>query len=168
MMNLFSLSRWKTVLFLCVSLINNQIVIHFHSCHVKDGMMNFKDSVTNMICWLILAEVLARDIFISKPVWELFPCGMLSNSCYLSYFIFLNFSFLSLANIFRVTLSIICDPYYFGRSPKTFSFLVNINIEPLSQDSMSLVRQPEMNWFNLAASYFLGPDLLTMTFLPED
>jgi hypothetical protein len=37
-----------------------------------DGMMNFKGSVTNKIYSLILAEVSARDIFVSKPVSGLF------------------------------------------------------------------------------------------------
>ena len=41
---------------------------------MKECMKNLKDSITNKIYCLILAEVLARDIFMSKPVAELFPC----------------------------------------------------------------------------------------------
>ena len=56
----------KDSFFLCVNLINNQTVIHLYSCHVKDGMMNLKDFTTNKVYCLILAEVFARDIFMSK------------------------------------------------------------------------------------------------------
>jgi hypothetical protein len=63
-------------------------------------MINFKDFVTNKIYWLILAEVLARDIFMSKSVSGLSPCGGICNLCYLSCLVFLDFSFLSIAKIF--------------------------------------------------------------------
>jgi hypothetical protein len=39
---------------------------------MKEGMRNVKDSITNKIYCLILAEVLARDVFMSKPVIGLF------------------------------------------------------------------------------------------------
>lgn len=35
---------------------------------MKDGMMNLKDSITNKIYSLSLAEVLTKDIFISNLV----------------------------------------------------------------------------------------------------
>ena len=46
-------------------------------------MMNFKDSITNKISWLILAEGLARDINMSKQVSGLFSCGGTNNLSYL-------------------------------------------------------------------------------------
>jgi hypothetical protein len=81
-------------------------------------MINFKNSESNKIYWLILAEVLARDIFISKPVSGMFPCRGISNSCYLSCLVFLNFSFLSKAKIFKGSSSVMSDP--FGRGLKSF------------------------------------------------
>jgi hypothetical protein len=47
---------------------------------MKDGMKNLKDFIVNKIYCLILAEVLAKDIFMSKPVTELFPCIGISKS----------------------------------------------------------------------------------------
>ena len=134
-----------------------------------DGMMNFKDSITNKVEWLILTEVLARDIFMSKPVSELFPCGGIyfpsCNSCYLSCLLALMFFFLSVAKIFRVSSPIISDPYYFKGVQSFSCFLVNTNTEPLSQNTMHLVWQPEINWFSTAASSYLRP---TLNSLPED
>ena len=46
--------------------------------------MNFEDSVANKFYWLCIAEVLARDIFVSQPTLGLFPCRGISKSCYLS------------------------------------------------------------------------------------
>ena len=69
-------------------------VINLHSWYMKEGMKNLKDSITNKIYCLILAEVLARDIFMSKSVTGLFPCWGISRSSYLSCSIFLSFSFL--------------------------------------------------------------------------
>jgi hypothetical protein len=51
----------------------------------------FKDSITNKIYCLISAELLAGDIFMSKPVARLYPCGGISKSFYLSCFIFSNY-----------------------------------------------------------------------------
>ena len=116
--------------------------------------MNLKDSITNKTYCLILAQVLARDIFMSKSVTGLFPCGGISKSCYLSCLILSNFSFLSLDKIFRLSYLIISDPYYFGRGPMPFLLSCkNTNTEPLSQNSMSLVQQPEINQFKLAVSF---------------
>jgi hypothetical protein len=56
--------------------------------------MNLKDFIINKNLCLILAEVLARDIFMSKPVTVLFLCGGISKSSYLSCLILLNISFL--------------------------------------------------------------------------
>ena len=47
-------------------------MINLCSFHMKEGMRNVKDSITNKIYCLILAEVLARDVFMSKPVIGLF------------------------------------------------------------------------------------------------
>jgi len=82
-------------------------------------MMNLKDSVTNKIYCLILAEVLARGIFISKPILGLFPCGGISKSFYLPCLV-LNFSLLSVVKIFRGSSPITSDPYHSGRGPKPF------------------------------------------------
>ena len=62
---------------------------------MKEGMKNLRDSITNKIYCFILAQVLARDIFMSKSVTGLFPCGGISKSCYLSCLIFSNFSLCS-------------------------------------------------------------------------
>jgi hypothetical protein len=62
--------------------------------------MNLKDSIANKIYYLILAEVLARDNFISKPVTSLFSCGVINKSSYLSYLILFEFFFF-VAKIFR-------------------------------------------------------------------
>lgn len=43
-------------------------MINLHSCNIKDGVKNFKDSITNKTYCLILAEVLPGNIFMSKPV----------------------------------------------------------------------------------------------------
>lgn len=59
---------------------------------MKEGMKNLKDSITNKIYCLIVAEVLARNIFMSKPVTRLFPCWGISRSIYLFHLIFSNFS----------------------------------------------------------------------------
>lgn len=57
--------------------------------------------------------------------------------------------------------SVMSDLYYFGRGPKPFfSSPVNKNTEPLSENSMSLVWQPEIDRFSLATSISLGPVLL--------
>ena len=61
--------------------------------HMKEGMKNLKDSITNKIYCLNLAEVLARDIFMAKPVTGLFPCQGINSSSYLSCLIFLFFFF---------------------------------------------------------------------------
>ena len=106
--------------------------------------MNLKDSITNKTYCLILAQVLARDIFMSKSVTGLFPCGGISKSCYLSCLILSNFSFLSLDKIFRLSYLIISDPYYFGRGPKPFLIIINTNTKPLSQNSMSFVQQSKI------------------------
>ena len=121
-------------------------------------MINFKDSVTKKIYWLILVEVSAEDIFMFHPVSGLFPCGGISNSCYLSCLVFLKFSFLSVAKIFKgSSLSYLI--YITLVEPQSlFFFPANTNTEPLSQNSMSLVQQPEIDWFSLAASFFLGPE----------
>jgi hypothetical protein len=81
-------------------------------------MINFKDFIINTIYWLILAEILARDIFMSKPFLGMLPCGGISKLCYLTCLIFLNFSFLSVAR--KGSSPIISDPYYFGKGPKPF------------------------------------------------
>jgi hypothetical protein len=48
----------------------------------------------------------------SKLVLGLFTCGEMSNSCYLSCLVFLNFSFLSVVKIYKGSSNIISDPYY--------------------------------------------------------
>lgn len=82
--------------------------------------MNLKDFITNKKYYLILAEVLSRDTFMSEPIIELFPCGGISKLYYLSCLICLNFSFLTLAKIYRGSSPIISDPYHLGRGPKPF------------------------------------------------
>lgn len=73
----------------------------------------------------------------------------------------LKVSFRSVAKIFRGCSPTISDLYYFGRGPKPFfSSPVNKNTEPLSENSMSLVWQPEIDRFSLATSISLGPVLL--------
>ena len=54
---------------------------------MKEGMQNFKDSITNKIYYLILVEILAREICLSKPAIKLFPCRGISRSSYLSFLI---------------------------------------------------------------------------------
>ena len=49
------------------------MVINFHSCHVKEGTKNLKHFLIDVVYFLILAEVLARDIFKSQPVTGVFP-----------------------------------------------------------------------------------------------
>lgn len=83
-------------------------------------MINFKDSVTKKIYWLILVEVSAKDIFMFHPVSGLFPCGGIRNSYYLSCLVVFKFSFLSVAKMFRGSSPIISDTYYFGSGPKPF------------------------------------------------
>jgi hypothetical protein len=68
--SLFEQERQLSLYALIWSMTN---VISPYLCHVKDGMMDLKDSITNKISCLILAEVLARDICMSKPVSGLFP-----------------------------------------------------------------------------------------------
>jgi hypothetical protein len=41
---------------------------------MKKGTEDLKDPITNKIYCLILAEALARDIFMCKSVIGLFPC----------------------------------------------------------------------------------------------
>lgn len=68
--------------------------------------------------------------------------------------------FISVAKIFRRSSSIKFDPYYVERSPKSFFFPVNTNTKSLSQNSISLIQQPEViksiDSFNLAAFFYLG------------
>lgn len=54
------------------------------SCHVKDGVMNIMDSITNKTYCLISGEVLTRDTFMSELLRGLFLCGGISKSRYLS------------------------------------------------------------------------------------
>jgi hypothetical protein len=58
---------------------------------MKEGMKNFKDSITNKIYYLTLVEILAREICLSKPAIKLFPCRGISRSSYLSFLISSNF-----------------------------------------------------------------------------
>ena len=51
--------------------------------------MNLEDSLANKIYWLYIAEVLARDIFMSQPALGMFPCRGISKLCYLSCLVFL-------------------------------------------------------------------------------
>jgi hypothetical protein len=62
-------------------------------------MMNF-DSTTNKIYSLILAEVLASDIFMSKSVTGLIPCVGSRKSGYVYCLSFFEF-FFSVDKIFR-------------------------------------------------------------------
>lgn len=66
---------------------------------MKESMKNLNDFTTNKTD-LNSAEVLATDIFMSKPVIELLPCQGMSRSSYLSCLVFLIF-FSSVAKIFR-------------------------------------------------------------------
>ena len=81
--------------------------------------MNLEDSLANKIYWLCIAEVLARDIFMSQPVSGLFPCRGISKSRYLSCLVFLIFFFLSLAET-----PIKSDSYYFGKFQSLSSYLL--------------------------------------------
>lgn len=98
--------------------------------------MNLEDYVANKTHWLCIAEVLARDIFMSQPVSGLFPCRGISKSCYLSCLV-LFFFFLSFLSAAETPIK--SDPCYFGNIPKPFFFPVNTNLEPVSQHSMSFV-----------------------------
>lgn len=92
---------------------------------MKEGTKNLKGSIINKIYCLNLAEVLARDIFMSKLVTGLFPCPGISRSSYLCCLIFSNFSFLSVAKIFRGSSPIISDNITLEGVQSFFSFPVN-------------------------------------------
>ena len=80
-------------------------------------MMNIKDSITSKSYCLILAETLAKGIFISKPVTELFLCGGIMLPVLFDVLEF----FFSVVKIFRGRSSpVISDPYHSGRGPKPF------------------------------------------------
>jgi hypothetical protein len=110
-------------------------------------MINFEDSVANKVYGICVAQVLARDFSMSQPVLGLFPCKGINKSCYLTCLVFLILFFPSCLQsiFFRGSSFILSDLYYFGKSPKpSFSFPVNTNTEPLSQNSTSLFQQPEV------------------------
>ena len=79
-------------------------------------MMNLKDSITSKSYCLILAETLAKGIFISKPVTELFLCGGIMLPV---LFDVLEFFFSVPKNSRRSSL-VISRTYYSGRGPKPF------------------------------------------------
>lgn len=78
-----------------------------------------KDSITNGIYYLILAEVLARDIFMSNSVTGLFPSvGIKQIKLAVTFDVF-EF-FFSVASISKGSSPVISDPYHRGRDPKPF------------------------------------------------
>ena len=114
-------------------------------------MKNLKDFIINKIYCLNLAEVLARDIFMSKPVTRLLPCRGISQSYYLSCLVVFKFSFLSVAKIFMWSSPVISDPYHSRRGPKLLFLFLSIQIQrfspkipcPWSNNWKSLTSLPE-------------------------
>ena len=146
---LVSAGKWQPPIFKLIwSIIN---VINLLSCHVKDGMMRLKISVTNNIYCIILAEVWDRDIFMSKPVTGLIPRGGVSKSCFLSCSIFSKFLFLSVAKFFReFSLSYVIH-ITLEEVQSLFFFPINIT-ELLSQNSMSFVQKHHLRYILIQIS----------------
>jgi hypothetical protein len=84
---------------------------------------------------------LAKDIFMSKPVTELFPCIGISKSVTRPAWCFQIFLFCSqelqeifLSYLIHITLEAV----------QSLFFSINTNTEPLSQNNMSLVQDPKL------------------------
>lgn len=66
--------------------------MNLHSCHMREGMKNLRDSITNKIYLSHFSWTLARGIFMSKPATGLFPCPGISRSSHLSCLVLSRFS----------------------------------------------------------------------------
>ena len=105
---------------------------------MKKGVKNLKDSIANKIYCLMLAEALARDIFMSKPVTG---CSLVEDSAdQVTYPVRFSQIFLFCSQ----DLQGVFPPSYpihitLEGVQSLISFPVNTNTEPLSQNSMFLV-----------------------------
>jgi len=102
--------------------------------------MNFKDSVTNKSYCLILADVLARDIFMSNPVSGLFLMWRNQQNIVPVLFDLLKFFFSTCSQNLQgdFPLSYLIHITLEGIQSLLF-FPVNTNTEAFCQNSISLV-----------------------------